>query len=179
MTECNVTDEQLKLQLHETLSVLYSSDYYLIKHQVNEVCLSAHFWHYFKLRYSDIYAGYNIDPEYNRNGENPKRYETATNCKFHSAKPDMIIHKRGCNNYNFAYIEFKTSWNDKDEENANDEKKIIAFTSPQELFSYECKMYSYHFSHGIRIILCPDYTEIIWYADGKQTHEDIWYYFNK
>ena len=49
MSECNITKKVLYQQICDTLQILYSKNYYLIEHEVNEVCLSTHFWHYFKL----------------------------------------------------------------------------------------------------------------------------------
>ncbi|MDY3792633.1 MAG: hypothetical protein SOZ56_09190, partial [Oscillospiraceae bacterium] len=103
--------------------------YYLIEQKVNEVCLSTHFWHYFKLNFTTKYPGYNIDPEYNKNGDKCKYFEKDTDSNYYSAKPDMIIHRRGCNRYNFAYVEFKGHWYNKKQGEENDKKKLEAFTS--------------------------------------------------
>lgn len=167
MSECNITKEDLYQQICDTLQILYSKNYYLIEHEVNEVCLSTHFWHYFKLNYSDLYKGYDIDPEYNRSGDDPKKYANQTGDTLNCAKPDMIIHKRGCNKYNFAYFEFKTFWNNDKTGKANDIKKLKAFTSSSELFIYKGRPYSYNYVHGIYIILYPDKAEIYWYSNGK------------
>ena len=113
MKVCDVDMEELKKQINTVLDILYTNDYYLIEQKVNEVCLSTHFWHYFKLNFTTKYPGYNIDPEYNRNGEKCKYFEKDTDSNYYSAKPDMIIHRRGCNRYNFAYFEFKGHWYNK------------------------------------------------------------------
>lgn len=48
MTECKVTTDQLIKQINDALCSLYTNDYYLIEKEVNEVCISTHFWYYFK-----------------------------------------------------------------------------------------------------------------------------------
>ena len=48
MTECKVTTDQLIKQINDALCNLYTNDYYLIEKEVNEVCISTHFWYYFK-----------------------------------------------------------------------------------------------------------------------------------
>lgn len=167
MTECKVTTDQLIKQINDALCSLYTNDYYLIEKEVNEVCISTHFWYYFKSMFSYEYVGYNIDPEYNRNGTKCKYFDMDKENKLHSAKPDLIIHKRSCNKYNFAYFEFKGYWNNRKEDEENDEKKLIAFTSPHDLFFYDCKFFSYHYTHGIKIKLYLEYADITWYSNGK------------
>lgn len=176
ITECNITEEELKNQIYETLNILYSSDYYLIEKCVNEVCISSYFWYYFKSKFSKEYTEYNIDPEYNRNGESCKFFAIENDPERSKAIPDIIIHKRGCNKYNFAYFEFKAHWNKDKSGKDNDIKKLKAFTSSQNMFIFEKKEFSYHFTHGIYIQLSSEYAELTWYADGKKNHKDKWTY---
>ena len=84
----------------------------------------------------------------------------------------MIIHKRGCNKYNFAYFEFKTSWNKDKIGKANDKKKLNAFTSSDKLFMYKGRTYSYNYVHGIYIKLYPNQAKIYWYSNGKCENEN-------
>lgn len=176
MSKYQISKEELYKQICEALQQLYSENSYLIEHKVNEVCLSSHFWFYFKMKFSDIYNEYNIDPEYNKNGENPKYYYDATGCEIHIAKPDMVIHKRGCNKNNFAYFEFKTSWSTDKSGNHKDIKKLKAFTSTNEVFRYIGKLYSYNYLYGIHIRLCRDKAEIFWYSNGEYESENEWKY---
>lgn len=171
MKVCDVDMEELKKQINTVLDILYTNDYYLIEQKVNEVCLSTHFWHYFKLNFTTKYPGYNIDPEYNRNGKGPKNYISPNDNKSYSAKPDLIIHKRSCNKYNFAYFEFKGNWNKRKAGDENDENKLQAFTSHKNLSSHIDDSHLYQFTHGIKIKLFPDYADITWYSNGKEKPE--------
>lgn len=77
-------------------------------------------------KFSKEYTEYNIDPEYNRNGESCKFFARENNPERSKAIPDIIIHKRGCNKYNFAYFEFKAHWN-KDKLGKDSDKKTNGF----------------------------------------------------
>lgn len=177
-TDCKVTTDQLKEQINNALFNLYTNDYYLIMNRVTEVCISTHFWYYFKLMFSKEYVGYNIDPEYNRNGKVAKYYIAPTDNKRYSAKPDLIIHKRGCNKYNFAYCEFKGFWSKRKAGDENDENKLQAFTSQIEPSSYIDDSHLYQYTHGIKIKLFQEYADITWYSNGEVNSElcYTWYY---
>ena len=144
------------------------NDYYLIENEVNEVCISLRFSTYFYILFSNSYIGYDIDSEYNRNGDGPKYYYNPNDKKNHIAKPDMIIHIRGCNKFNFAYFEFKGFWSKSKADDENDENKLKAFTSQSNLPSYIDDSYLYQFIHGIKIKLFPDYADITWYTNGEE-----------
>ena len=66
----------------------------------------------------DVDPDLSLDCEYNRNGWLNKVLPSFPR----GVIPDVIIHKRGSNDKNVLAMEFKTYWNDKQE---NDEDKII------------------------------------------------------
>lgn len=172
INECKVTPEQLKRQIEETLKELYEKDKYLIDVKANEVCITSRFWYYFLSRYAEVYGALDIDIEYNRNGEHAKWYIDKDGDK-HYAKPDMIIHKRGCNIHNFVCIEFKGYWNQEIEK---DGKKLRAFTSDTEYFEYKGILYAYKYAYGLSIKLFPNGACVEWFENGKhkQDCDFIW-----
>lgn len=95
---CEVDRNRLRNHILDAIRELYEKDRYLIEVNANEVCISAHFWYYFKQKSYSEYMALDIDPEYNRSGDDPKYYQMKTGEALHAAKPDMIIHKRGAIN---------------------------------------------------------------------------------
>lgn len=167
--KCNITREQLKRQIKEVLNEIYEEEYYLIENKVNEVCIVAHFWRYFLNKYQAKYEDFDMDAEYNRNGKWAKYYGMTEEHQKLYAKPDMVIHKRGCNYHNFLCIEFKGYWNT---ENArNDEQKLKAFTNQEVLLDYDGKKYSYNYSYGIRLKLYKDKVKGTWFENGRHVEQ--------
>ena len=133
--------------IKESLNDLYLNDYYLIKHKIHEVAIVVQFLYYFKKKIKDYCSFYDVDMEYSKNGDDPKvifkRGKKRTD-----ARPDMIVHKRGCNKSNLIYIEFKGYWNNKYKE---DYKKIMAFTNSNHIVKYNERIISYKYRHGLFI----------------------------
>ena len=167
---CKVDKAVLKTQILSVLKDLYKKDLYLLEVQANEVCISTHFWYYFKQRYDSVYTHMNIDPEYNRNGIDPKEYYVLTGEVCHYAKPDMIIHKRGCNRHNFAYFEFKTRETNID----HDYEKLKAFTSFKET-NRDLSKYIYKYQYGISVFLNSQCVVLKWFEDGAEKETEIYY----
>lgn len=146
----------LEEQIRNTLIQLYRNDFDIIERGVHEQCISAHFWYYFKREYEEYYTGLNIDIEYNKNGENLKCI-----AKGKSARPDMIIHKRGINKQNLLCVEFKKS----EKEAEKDYEKLKKFTS--ELNGKE--QYTYRYKYGVSVVITDDMQpSITWFENGKQ-----------
>lgn len=169
--KCNVCREELQEHIKLALAELYNKDFYLIENSVNEVCIVAHFWRYFFNSFQQRYAGYDMDIEYNRNGMWAKYYGLSDEKQRKYAKPDMIIHKRGCNAHNFVCIEFKGEWNTEENGNLNDEEKLVAFTKQAILLTYDGKKYSYKYNYGIRLKLYRDKVEFKWFEGGEHKTE--------
>lgn len=164
---CEVSKGELREHILVTLEELYKKDIELFKAKANEVCIAAHFWYYFKQNYELEYKNLDMDTEYNRNGLNPKYYWDLTGENLEYAKPDMLIHKRKCNNNNFAYFEFKT--NQKDMQ--TDFKKLKAFTKTQEMNTSKRK-YLYAYKYGISIFLNERIVRIVWFEDGNEKEKE-------
>ena len=129
-----MTYEQLNEIIMAAIDLFYKNDYYLLEHDVHEQTISSTFACYLRDIFRKNNIVWNIDAEYNRNGEIPKRLSCIGN-----VKPDIIIHKRGLNNdngienNNLLIIEMK---NDPSEaEMSYDLDKIQAFIE-EAPFSY-------------------------------------------
>ena len=152
----NYMEEDIKLAkaILEAFSKLYTNDRYLISsrpkkynetiginHHVGERAIVFRFAYYLQkfLDEQGLYPEYNLDCEYNRNGDKPKIiYSLGKN-----VYPDLIIHRRGNNDNNLLVMEFKTYWNVEQE---NDIKKISAFLENNEINSYNYK-------YGIAVLI--------------------------
>ena len=145
----NYMEEDIKLAkaILEAFSKLYTIDRYLISsrpkkyketiginHHVGERAIVFRFAYYLQkfLDEQGLYPEYNLDCEYNRNGDKPKIiYSLGKN-----VYPDLIIHQRGSNDNNLLVMEFKTYWNVEQENNI---KKISTFLENNEINSYNYK----------------------------------------
>lgn len=74
--------------------------------------------------------GYDIDMEYNKNGDMGKVIPSRPN----GARPDIIIHQRGLNDWNVLMIEVKGWWNKTSRD--NDRDKLRDFTDQQGEYKY-------------------------------------------
>lgn len=168
----SITMEELQLQIENALKKLYYNENYLIEHNVHEVAIVTHFFRYFLNEYQEFYYELNIDMEYNKNGVDPKYYYKITGEEVHRARPDFIIHKRGCNSHNLLYIEFKHNKNRSNP--STDFKKIKAFTSE---VAYD-KAKEYHYKYGLAIRLYLKKVEMIWFQGGVEIPNGrrVWHY---
>lgn len=126
----------------EALHLLYENDRYLIYNQtkrsdrrdnhVSERGIVFRFGIYLDqiCKKKKFFDSYNIDTEYNRNFNGPKYLPNSPNGSF----PDLIIHKRGSNEFNLLIVEFKTWW---DNNNKTDIKKIEEFMDPNGKYGYK------------------------------------------
>jgi hypothetical protein len=72
---------------------------------MNEVAITQKLGCYFQ----EYFIDYNVDTEYNRNYDSPK--QIVQNGRRRNIKPDIIVHHRGSNDFNFLVIEAKKSNN--------------------------------------------------------------------
>ena len=94
---------------------------------------------------------YDLDNEYNRNGQDSKRTPNFKNGTY----PDLIIHKRGSNEKNVIIIECKTNWN-------ND-----IHIDLQKLKNFICIKGEYKYKYGVSIIFKINTIEIRILEHGK------------
>ena len=111
------------------------------------------------MKFTEKYHGYNIDPEYNRNGFGAKYYNGDR-----YAKPDLIIHKRNCNKYNLLYAEFKVLVREHD---SHDKEKIMKFISNDFGKENGKAVKPYKFRFGVSILLGKKEVKMLWFENGK------------
>ena len=131
--EITKTEIDLDYLIRTALSLLYKNDKYLIDIRANERCIVFRFGYYFQtlLSMHCEYKGYDLDLEYNRDGEDPKKTINYQNGIY----PDVILHKRGNNKDNLLVMEFKGHWNDEGQE--KDKSKIHDLMNPNGEYKYK------------------------------------------
>lgn len=124
--EINMNDSELqsvKNKLREAYNLLLKNDGYLLEKDVNERSLTHKYAEYLK----ELFPGYNVDCEYNRDGLDPKKLIglkekiSSDDTNGRTVYPDIIIHHRGTKN-NLVVIEAKKSKN-----KGNDIKKLLEY----------------------------------------------------
>lgn len=101
---------QLLLKLLETaIQKCYERDRSLIQRSMERASVARIFLYMYELMQNDprfeIFRGYDLDCEYNKNGEQIKE---TTRCR-KGTSPDLILHKRNCNEGNLLVVEFKSA----------------------------------------------------------------------
>ena len=119
--------------VEKALDELYVKDSYLLENEVHERTIVFRFGLYLQalMDKSNEFNEYNLDCEYNRNGEDCKRLP----CRPCGAVPDLIIHQRGSNDNNLLVIEFKPYWEPNTQE---DIEKLEQFVSLSGEYKYSC-----------------------------------------
>ena len=150
----SVSIKSVEDDLITAINNLYIDNYDLLGRELNERCITNHLFYYFVSEFKNKYKYYNIDAEYGKNGEGVKKYE------YTYAYPDILIHKRDCNNENLVYMEIKCNkYNDE-----RDKSKLAYFTTD---FSNTNKKCNYHYKLGVGISLLKHNVEFVWYINGK------------
>lgn len=122
--------------LNEAILMLYRNDQSLVdRGGMEQACVSRIYYYLQTLMKDDNeLQGYNLDCEYNKNGEDAKWcMDVDTGEKF-KTRPDLILHKRATNQDNLVIIEFKGWWNNGDN---SDVRKLKAFTNPDGMYRYK------------------------------------------
>jgi hypothetical protein len=97
----------IEKNIEHALDLVYRVDAYLIEKEAHEQAISARIM----LHLQHLFPEWNVDVEYNRQGENINPKKDADG---HNRKPDIIIHKRGPRGPNLAIILVKCKWNTQD-----------------------------------------------------------------
>lgn len=142
--------DELKDAINSCLDTLYEKDSYLIinyasdePNHVSERSIVFRFGVYFDQIVRQNLPEYNLDSEYNRNRVGQKLLPSwEAGCY-----PDIIIHKRGCNDDNLLVIEFKTWWN---KNQSDDKQKIKEF----------CTSETYNYKYGITVLLTKERKDV-------------------
>ena len=116
----NLNEKLIIEYIEEALKKLYENDSYLISfscddlHNAEEAHVSERaIVHRFAIYFEQVFVRshgrceYDFDVEYNRNIKDIKRVYDKLSI------PDLIVHKRGCEEKNLAVFEFKTWWSGK------------------------------------------------------------------
>lgn len=156
MTLNNDQINDLQGMIDSALRQLYVNDDYLIKIAVNERAVVFRFGVYFyEILKSSSFSGFNLDAEYNKNLNDPKRMENFPK----GIIPDILLHKRNENNHNILAIEFKGYWNGKNRE--KDHLKIKEFTN-------QTSNDPYRYGLGAVIEIEKTVSDIFYYINGIQ-----------
>lgn len=129
-----------------------------INHHVGERAIVFRFAYYLQqiLDEHNIYADYNLDCEYNRNGSKSKQIISLDK----NVYPDLIIHQRRINDNNLLVMEFKTYWNKDQNE---DIKKIKAFINERD---------GYNYKYGIAVLIGESTVNLKMFEKDGQIFED-------
>jgi len=102
--------DEIKSRIDNALNLLTlpENDKYLLEHNLGERCIA----HRFAVHLASQFPDWDIDCEYNRNGDELKEMPISEECKALLRKtrrvfPDIIIHKRGDEGPNLLAIEIK------------------------------------------------------------------------
>lgn len=135
--------------MNSALKKLVEEDLYLLKRDVNERTITHQFAIYLAEEMNKE-EDWNVDVEYNRNGDDPKRIEAICDECFSNISiptydldaktvyPDIIIHERGSHENNLLIIEIKKrEYRNRTEFDEGDECKIKAFMDPHQDYKYQ------------------------------------------
>lgn len=163
-------------KLKNSLKSLFENDFYLIEKNLNEISISHKLACYLQKQFDEL----SVDCEYNGNANNPddikliciieKKGKVRFDGKEHLVYPDIIVHKRGSNDYNELIIEIKKSTNNKRNKRCFDHAKL-------EFYTNESKNSFYPYKLGCFMIINTGQKEIkkcclTWYQNGKVIKEE-------
>lgn len=148
--------EDIKKKLIFALGQLYRNDFLLIDRECCERSIVFRLGIYL----NDIFEknGFDVDCEYNKNGNNPKSLESR---KYNY--PDLIVHKRESNQENLLIIEVKTSNDTLKAHIENDIDKLEGFTSEED----------YKYNLGAHVFILNKKCKINWYSNGNYVNSNI------
>lgn len=151
--------------LNEAVDKCYQNDLELIERSmeqasVTRICIYMQTLINNDNRFTDL-RSYNLDCEYNKNGEHIKETPRCPN----GTRPDLILHKRGQNNNNMLVVEFKPcrAHNKKDiaTNKYMDEIKLEDFTA-QGVYNYQL---------GVWVKLHKRKAQYIYFQNGHKISE--------
>ncbi len=127
--------EDVERRVEAALEMLNCADRALLHIDANERSIT----HKLAVHLQPLFRGWDVDCEYNRRGDKPKRFrfkpgETCLRKKKGGVFPDIIIHHRGHDRENLLVIEAKKSSSRLD--TSWDKEKLRKFTSPNGGYNY-------------------------------------------
>lgn len=173
-----MTQEEVSEKLHIALNQLSKNDIWLLNNNLNERTIAHKLAEYLQ----QIFPEYHVDCEYNRDVEQnsglkkvnilKSRYEAIKNEVVDelsidvSVFPDIIVHRRGTNNFNLLVLELKKSRNTNRQARDFDIEKLHSFTDQSERNTLK-------YNYGVFLIL--ETQENIATPDNFISHEE-WFY---
>ena len=148
----------LKSLLNESVIKCYTRDRILIEKGLEQSSVARIFYYMQNAIDNDkrfqIFRKHNLDCEYYKNIDDKK----ITPTKPYGSKPDLILHKRGSNDYNILVCEFKCT-DDNNSDYESDYNKLKDFTS---------SICPYHYKLGIFIRLKAKEFSFAYFKEGKE-----------
>ncbi|NOU95632.1 hypothetical protein GC093_20710 [Paenibacillus sp. LMG 31456] len=96
------TEKEIKSKVERAINLLFKNDIYLLHKNVNERAIA----HRLAVYLEKLFDTWNVDCEYNRMDNDPKRLMNYKNDDGDLVLPDIIVHHRGTTN-NLLAIEIK------------------------------------------------------------------------
>ncbi len=154
-------DDVFRKKVIAALADFINLDIYLLQRDVNERSITHKLAEHLQRQFPE----WNVDCEYNRDMDNPKRLRikkieiTSDDTEGRTTYPDIIVHKRGNNDNNKLVIEVKKNRSVSCKDKTVDINKVKAFTSSKE-FKYE---------RGLFLLLPVEGNDakLSWYRNGE------------
>lgn len=105
-----MNQDSVSTRLEAAFQALYENDINLIEMNAGERVIAARLAFYLQ----GLFPTYNVDVEYNRHGVDPKSIHLGPECGHEGENlivPDIVIHRRGNDDYNILVLEIKKSTN--------------------------------------------------------------------
>lgn len=152
--------------LKQSVEECYSKDFTLIERSMEQACVARIFYYMQEIINTSVryarFKDYNLDCEYNKNGEEIK---DTPRCK-NGTRPDIILHKRGSNDKNLLVVEFKShASRNRNYQNYGVSKDIIKledFTSD----------YVYNYQLGVWVKLLKTGVNYLYFQYGHKIAEN-------
>ncbi len=160
------TLDEIKQKIRRSLRQLQQSDKYLLNINASERSITHILAIYLKKEFTDL----DVDCEYNREGDKPKKYQEIVNeincigirvddIEARTAFPDIIVHKRGNNDDNLLVIEVKKLSGNPNPIDSIDEQKLRAFLDKDQL--------DYKYGLGLQIpVGLRNTAKLFWFEQG-------------
>jgi hypothetical protein len=126
LTGDEISTERILLGFRQALAKFIERDSYLLEHDVYERAITHKLAEYLQ----EVFVNWNVDCEYNRDGNEPKRVglpDVSQESTRRNIYPDIIIHQRGTNDYNLLIVEAKKSNDARLGGEDHDRNKLVAY----------------------------------------------------
>jgi len=114
---------EIQARVRKALEIFFVNDRALLARDASERTIAARL----TLYVVPLFKHYDVDPEYNRHGLDPKAVELPNECREGGKKlivPDIVLHRRGNDDDNLLVIEMKKQNNHESRD--CDRAKILA-----------------------------------------------------